>query len=215
MKIALDARWIFAEISGVGLYTRELIKSLVSIDNENKYILLFNDEKIMERVQAETGFSRAENFSSVFLSHAVLSLKNQFLLTGFLSKEEIDLYHSPNWIIPFFAFPRGKIGRTACVTTVHDVIPLLFPDHAPKAKKTKFYPIYRGLMREVGKRSDLILTVSSRSRSDIIKCLNIPEVEHDKVKTIYNGVGEQFSPSSEKDEKKEKVILYVGRADPY
>ena len=35
MKIIIDARWIYPEISGIGLYTIELVRALASIDKKN------------------------------------------------------------------------------------------------------------------------------------------------------------------------------------
>ena len=46
MKIAVDARWIFPEISGVGAYTRELIRHLAALDHENAYLLLFDNAAV-------------------------------------------------------------------------------------------------------------------------------------------------------------------------
>ena len=34
MKIGIDARWIFKELSGIGSYTRELIRHLARLDRD-------------------------------------------------------------------------------------------------------------------------------------------------------------------------------------
>ena len=62
MKIGIDARWIFAELSGIGAYTRELIRQLALQDRENEYVLFFDDENRMNEVMAGTGASRAARF---------------------------------------------------------------------------------------------------------------------------------------------------------
>src|SRR3990170_24765 len=41
MRIAIDASRAVNESAGVGRYTRELIKKLLEIDNENQYLLVF------------------------------------------------------------------------------------------------------------------------------------------------------------------------------
>ena len=53
MKIAIDARWIFPEISGIGAYTRELIAQLALLDSKNEYVILFSDQAILGRTVAE------------------------------------------------------------------------------------------------------------------------------------------------------------------
>ena len=94
------------------------------------------------------------------------------------------------------------------------MIPMLFPDAAPNSKKTKLFPLYKKLMRMVGQRADRIITDSDASKRDIIKCLEIPTSDHNKVRTIYCGVGKEFTPAAATNTDAPS-ILYVGRADPY
>ncbi|MGH9967186.1 MAG: hypothetical protein ACREBG_05055 [Pyrinomonadaceae bacterium] len=57
MKICIDARWIFPEISGIGLYTQNLIRALGQIDRENEYVLLFLSDAIAARTLTQvSGF---------------------------------------------------------------------------------------------------------------------------------------------------------------
>ena len=217
MRIAIDARWIFPEISGIGNYTRQLLTQYGRMDIPHTLLLLFNDQTLLERTLTETGLTHASNIEAHCLPWGVFSPKSQLRLPSFLKRERADVFHSPNYMIPFAAFPRHRTGRTACVTTIHDVIPLLFPDHAPKSRKTRLFPIFRALMNEVGRRSDIIVTVSETSRQDIIKQLHIPTTKAGNVHTVYNGVSDHFSPSEVKSPKKSESItlLYVGRSDPY
>jgi glycosyltransferase involved in cell wall biosynthesis len=126
----------------------------------------------------------------------------------------LDIFHSPNYMMPLPAFPRSRPGLTRCVVTIHDLIPLLFPQFTPKALKTRLFPIYKRLMVEVGARADTILTVSESSRRDVIEHLGIPAERHGDVIAVPNGVAPEYVPS-EKRKGAEKLILYVGRFDPY
>ena len=58
MKICIDARWISAQPSGIGVYTRELIRELSRLDTRNQYICLFDSEKISDRTREQTGFAQ-------------------------------------------------------------------------------------------------------------------------------------------------------------
>ena len=166
MKIVIDARWIFPEISGIGAYTRELIKELALIDQENDYVLLFNDGKVMDRTVRETGTADKLNFRTELLPYGLFSIKNQVLLPRLLKELQADVYHSTNYMIPLPAFPPNKQGTTRCITTIHDVIPMIFPNHAPKSRKAKIYPVYKRLMIEIGKRADTIITDSKASAAE-------------------------------------------------
>lgn len=221
MKIVFDARWIFNELSGIGIYATELLRQLSLIDEQNLYMVIFDDKKIMERTVQETGIHRNSRFESIIIPYGIFSLKNQLFLPYFLKSTLADVYHSPNYMIPFIAFPRRKSHTIACVVTIHDVIPLALPDHAPRSRKSKLFFLYKLAMREVGIRADAIIAVSNASRFDIIRHLHIPEKQHNKVRTIYNGVSDTFRQIGVKGNLRRiksqscKTILYVGRRDPY
>ena len=221
MRIAIDARWIFPQISGIGNYTRQLIRQLIFIDKENDYLIIFNDKSLLTRTIVETGIGEAPNFKAVCVSYGVFSPLSQICLPFFLRRRKIDLFHSPNYMIPFLGFPKKRAGHIRVITTIHDLIPLIFPDHAPKSKKSRLFPLFKKILLEAGARSDAIITVSKASRGDIIKHLQIPKDKENKVRAIYNGVSDQFKPGNDSADKLHKTIgdprkiLYVGRADPY
>lgn len=217
MKIAIDARWIFPEISGIGAYTRELITNLTKIDLKNEYLLIFSDQKLADRLVAGITNGLPSNFKIEIVPYTVFSIKNQLHLPTRLRKLQINVFHSPNYMIPLLAFPRNKSGKIKCVTTIHDVIPMIFPHHAPKSLKSKMFWLYSLLMREVAKRADTIITDSQSSADDIIKHLKIPATSQNKIKVIFCGVAEEYKPAAT-DSLQDfdyKKILYVGRSDPY
>ena len=213
MTIAIDARWIFEKLSGIGVYTQELIRHLIEIDKENKYILLFDQESVLKRVKQNLAWEAKPHVITKLVSFGIFSIKNQLKLPGLLKEWEVDVYHSPNYMIPFLAFPRGDLGRIKCVTTIHDLIPLRFPGYTPKSKKTKFFPLYKQVMQEGILRANRIITVSKFSKDDIVEFfqLNGPAK---KVRVVHNGVSPIYRTGT-KVSREEKIILYVGRMDPY
>ena len=220
MRIAIDARWIFPEISGIGAYTRELIKHLATVDTANSYSLFFDNDYLRDRTADETGFTGASNMQAHMLPYGVFSIRNQLLLPFYLKREAIDVYHSPNYMIPLLAFPANRRGSTACVVTIHDVIPMIFPHAAPRSKKSRIYPIFAWLMSQVGKKADIIISDSKASAADIIKHLRIPDSQREKVHAIYCGVSPMpsctdRSAASKKTNTDTRILLYVGRMDPY
>lgn len=220
MRIAIDARWIFAQISGIGAYTRELIGALARIDTRNTYILIFSDQSLLQRTMEEAGLRGKTNILPIVLPYGVFSLTNQLLLPGVLKHYRVDLYHSTNYMIPFLAFPLAGIRHSCCVTTVHDVIPLLMPLDVRRSRKARVFWLFRRIMLEVGMRSDVIITDSDASRVDVISCLKIPPSSEAKVRTVHCGVSDRFRakprvPPSDSDHSRTRRLLYVGRADPY
>ena len=220
LHIVIDARWIFPEISGIGHYTRELLKALAVIDHESKYTLLFDNAAVCQRTVETAGLDKAANMTPHMLPYGVFSPRSQLQLPGWLRKSGCDLYHAPNYMIPLAAFPRHRRGHVAAVVTIHDVIPLIFPDHAPRSRKSRLYPLYRRIMLETAARADAIITVSRAAGQDMVHHLRIPPQDEPKVRAIYNGVSEHYTPAPLKprrtaDDPAPRTLLYVGRADPY
>jgi alpha-1,3-rhamnosyl/mannosyltransferase len=109
-------------------------------------------------------------------------------------------------------------GKT--VITVHDIIPLKFPEYAPRSKKTRLFPVYKAMMRRLVKISDRIIADSEHSRRDIIEFLG---ADPDKVCRVYLGVDPKYRPLSAAAKSgvrrrlgiKDRLALFAGRADPY
>lgn len=216
MRIAIDARWIFNEISGIGAHTRELIRHLALLDRRNTYVLFFADRKLAERTWIEAQLSDKPNFKPDILPWGIFSPRSQIMLPVRLRTLRINLFHSTNYMLPLAAFPKGRSGRIKGVATIHDLIPMIFPDATPRAIKTRLFPVYRRLMLEIGARADRIITVSEASRNDVIQHLHITPERHSSVVAIHNGVSNLFTPASTPSpDTGARTILYVGRSDPY
>jgi glycosyltransferase involved in cell wall biosynthesis len=185
MRIAIDCRWIFPKLSGIGQHTANLIKGISELDRENTYLFL----------------------KEPLVSYGVFSLKNQFRLSRLLRKLDVDVYHSTNFMIPLFMTKKIKV-----VITVHDLIPWKFPQYTPRAKKTKFFGLFKLIMRLAVRRADKIIVVSKTTAEDLQECLNVPS---EKINVVYNGIGDEFFNLDRKGGEKEGSILFVGRADPY
>lgn len=215
MKIVLDARWIFEEFSGVPSYTTELITHLARLDSENRYTLLFSDPSLMERTDRQTGFSRTGAMEGCLFRHGIFSTGSQLALPGLLQKLDADVFHSPNYMIPMLPMGAGISSNIRIVVTIHDVIPLKFPEFTPRSKKRKILPVYRAMMRRIGRLADSIITVSNASRVDLIEHLKLPSGKMGKVNVVYNGVSDRYVPGPARPESAHKTILCVGRQDPY
>lgn len=214
MRIGLDARWIFPELSGIGTYTRELIRELARLDTGHEFVVFFSNPSLRERTWREAGLEGRGSFRSELLPWGVFSPWGQLRMPGLLRRMGIDVYHSPNYMIPFLAFPRRRPHTVKCVATIHDLIPLLFPEHTPKALKTRLFPLFKRVLFEVGARADAILTVSETSRADILRSLRVRGDREARVKAIYNGVAPEYRPAP-RETGACQTVLYVGRFDPY
>lgn len=217
MKIAIDARWIFQDISGIGNYTRQLLREITADPGSHTYQVLFSDPRIAERTSLETGMQQAPHMETAMIPWNVFSVKSQLCLPRYLHAAKVRVFHSPNYMIPFLAFNRKANGPIRAVTTIHDLIPLRFPDHAPRSRKSRMLPLFRAILKESALRSSRIATVSHVSAHDIAKYLGAPG---EKIQVIHNGVSPDFRPAAQPGspqplEQDKLELLYVGRSDPY
>ncbi len=217
MKIGIDARWIFKEISGVGAYTRELIKHLVKTHPENKYVLFFDDEIRAGCILKDMGLENDLFIETVILPYGIFSVSNQLKLPSLLQELKLDIFHSTNYMVPFVLSGRSSGKPPYVFITVHDLIPLLYPHYAPRSLKTRFFLIYKYIMRRIIKSVDAIITVSEHSKRDVVSYFGLPE---NKIFIIPEAVSTLFQQqvtlnSSINAKVGKKRILWVGRLDPY
>ena len=62
MNIAIDARWIFPKISGIGAYTRSLIRALHQLDHSHYFTLYFDNANVAKDVTALTDIGNDQRF---------------------------------------------------------------------------------------------------------------------------------------------------------
>ncbi len=96
----------------------------------------------------------------------------------------VNLVHYPYFEPFFLTLPLKKVAPT--VVTVHDLIPLVFPEHFPAGIKGFLkWQIQKFSLRGC----QAIITDSESSKRDIIKYAGISE---DKIHVVYLAPGEEF-----------------------
>ncbi len=210
MRIAIDARKVEFPLSGIGRYTKNLITHLSLIDKENDYVILQNKNYPVEIIQAP-------NFKTISVNYPAFSVRSLFLLQKILSREKIDLLHSPFIFAPLLA--KCKI-----VLSVYDLIPLRFSKSFKKGKDLFWLfrkLIFRLIFLMVVKRSDSIITLSEAGSEELKK---LDRSLNKKIKVIYPASDEIFRKLSnykKVEEVREKfnfvgeMILYVGMIRPH
>lgn len=125
-------------------------------------------------------------------THELVSALQRFTpqdqVIGFRSPAEIpsdvDVIHYP-YFDPFFInLPIIKTKKY--VVTVHDMIPLIFPQDFPVGVTGNLKWL---MQRYLLSRADAIISVSNASKKDIVTITGIKE---EKITRVYNGVSEVF-----------------------
>ncbi|MFQ5456260.1 MAG: glycosyltransferase family 4 protein [Nitrospirota bacterium] len=189
-------------IGGPRTYGYNLLKSLSSIDNENRYLVFTDNIDSFNNLGVEPVLVRLESLYA-------LLLWDYLKLPYYITKHKIDIFHHTKNIVPLFT---SRIS----VVTIHDLAPFIFPETFPIHHRIY---LQRNMLR-VSTHAERIITVSQNSKKDII---NILKVDEKKIDVVYNGISDRFreikdsgliSGVRDKYNLWDKIILYVGTIQP-
>lgn len=215
MKIAID---VSQTVHGTGSsnYTLNLVENFLKIDKKNKYILFgcsLRKRDILENLKEELKSHQNVSFKILPLPPTLVELlcnKFRFFSLERLIGQEVDLFHSSDWIQP-----KVKSKKTIKLTTIHDLLIYLFASSFPK----KIIATQKRKLSLVKNEVDLIIADSNSTKEDAVKFLEIPE---EKIRVVYLGVSDEFRPADDerintvlqKYKIKKPYILSVGTQEP-
>ena len=209
MNIAFDAKRAYLNSSGLGNYSRTLIKSINEYAPNNSYTLLTtrqSEEEFQKWVSTKKNIKVLEPTS--FIDKKIRARWRSFGITEVLNQQNIDLYHGLSNELPF----NIKKFKGKKVVTVHDLIFLRYP---------KLYPlidskIYNKKFRHACDVADVIIATSEETKRDIEHFYFIPE---ERIKVVYQSCSDYYYQSYSKEEVKaiktkhelpKEYLLYVG-----
>jgi len=193
MRIGINCRTIlnpgFGEGAGVGHYTYYLVKNLLRLDQKNEYYLYFDelitDDAINDVIKGAPNvtikrfpFHQYKKFLPFAYSH--------FLVTSFLGKDRLNVFHAPSGILPY-TFRNGS------VITIHDLAIYKHPEWFPEGRISKSISTKMLVPKSVVAASRII-AVSQSTKKDLIDIFNVKE---EKISVIYEGVELPSGPDSE------------------
>lgn len=200
MRIAFDARGAnWYKGTGIGTYTENLIKNLVTSDNLNQYTIYWSGENYIQLKKSNTIIKMASKRYHRFFE--------EYYFPNDIKKNNIDIYHiSQNGI--------GLSEKLNClkVVTIHDLIPYIMPETVGKGYLIRFLKD----MPPIIEMADAIITVSECSKKDILKFFPI---DPEKIYVTPLSANENYKPLNKNTCKeylynKYKIdapfILYIG-----
>ena len=199
MKIGFDAKRAFHNLTGLGNYSRSVIKSISEI-RKNDQLYLFTPTHYSDNF-------KLHNDNLNIITAPTVGNKSYWRFKGInrqIKKINLDIYHGLSNEIPH------RIKRKS-VVTIHD---LLFLKH-PSFYNYIDRKIYYLKSKLACQHSNYIIATSKQTKKDIINFLNVKE---DKIKVIYQTCNDAFI-QKEKNKLIEKqishkienpYILYVG-----
>lgn len=194
MNIAFDAKRAFHNSTGLGHYSRTLIRSLAQYYPQHQYYL-FNP-KPSSRFDMK-GANLHEIRPSGLLSKLFSSAWRSSWVKSDLEKNKIDLYHGLSHEIPM------GIGATRIrsVVTIHDLIHERYPEqYNPIDVK-----IYSRKFRYACEHANKVIAISEQTKKDIIGFYKTPA---DKIVVCYQSCNPAFGQTIVDAEKNRVKNLY-------
>ena len=177
-RIGFDAKRLFNNFTGLGNYSRTLVRNLSEYYPDNEYFLF---SPTIKR-NGETHFFRD---SAMFQVETARKTKGFYWRSWGIKKDlihqKIQLYHGLSHEIPFGI---GKTGIPAIVT-IHDLIFKHYPKQYPWIDRQ----IYDLKFRYACENAQQIIAISESTKKDIIHFYDIPA---EKISVIYQSCHERF-----------------------
>lgn len=174
MNIGIDISQIVYRGTGVSVYTRNLVSSLVNLENSDKFHLFASS--LRKKKELESFFKDLSGKNQIYkhffsLPPAFWELAwnklHLYPVDNLISN--LDVFHTSDWLEP--------PSRASKVTTVHDLIALKFSEGIPQ----RIVSAHRRKLKWVRLESRLIIVDSLATKNDLIDLLKISA---DKIKVI-------------------------------
>jgi glycosyltransferase involved in cell wall biosynthesis len=213
MKIGFDAKRAYKNFTGLGNYSRFILKSLSQNFPKNDY-LLFTPE--VRREAAEISYACHNVNQQTITPNDLWKLPGiaglwRSVFQGMKHcQSQLDIFHGLSNEIPLF-----KSKSTKYVVTVHDLIFCRYPE--------LFNPIdvqiYKMKMSRSCRAADQVIAVSEQTKDDLISYFQLDPA---KIKVVYQGVHEIFNEDVSLEKRQtvkqrynlpERYLLFVSTID--
>ncbi len=210
MKIGIDISQIIYG-TGVSSYTKSLVRALLALDGENQYCIFGGSlrrkgelEKVVQKLGEQSNVNSWLVPSSPMIADFLWNRLHKIPIEVFTGR--LDIFHSSDW-----SQPPSKAVK---VTTIHDLVPLLFPE----SSHPKIVAVHKRRLKWVSREVARIIAVSQATKKDIVTHLGIPS---ERISVIYEAPDAIFKKADEKQIQKirekykipQEYLLAVG-ADP-
>ena len=209
MRIGFDAKRAAQNRTGLGNYSRFVIRGLQESFPDNQYVAYVPNERRMQYFDEIPSRDKIKVcFPMTKIWRHFRSQWRVFGITDDIKRDGIDIFHGLSNELPL------NIRKAGCksVVTIHDLIFL----HYPKYYHLIDRKIYNYKFRRACENADRVIAVSEFTKQEIIRYYGIDER---KIDVVYQGCDPVFakdvSDETKKDVSKrhnlpERFLLYVG-----
>lgn len=213
MKILIDLRIFSYDFSGISAYTLNLLKGLGQIDLKDHFVLLFRNHKNHDHYKSR--IPEHPHFSFEYLDLGIFDIRNVYFLRKLIQRLRIEAYYTSQFFWPFGLLP------CKAVSTIHDIIPLEFPELLSKSKKTRMRWLLKWFTGLTLRYSSKVFVDSEATLKGIKTFFGEEKAGRCKIlfPCLFKENPKESSSKNFPEFKKWGIggsfLLYVGRQDPY
>ena len=205
MKIGYEAKRVFHNSSGLGNYSRNLIRAMAEKYSSNEYFL-YNPSP--GKIPFGQDFSNIHEVLSGYSNPLMSNLWRQALIPKRAFRDHIDVFHGLSHELPVGLHKK----EIPSVVTIHDLIFI----HKPELYKPIDRKIYTLKVNAACEQANQIVAASQQTKKHLEKYLEIPG---DQIKVVYQSCDpvfwekyseEQISKTTEKHKLPQDFVLFVG-----
>lgn len=190
MKIGIDISQVVYG-TGVSNYTRNLLRALLALDKDNDYVAFGGSLRRKGELRALLASLKGNIDGKIYSLPPTMAdiLWNRLhILKIEKLVGKIDVFHSSDWTQP----PSNAFK----VTTVHDLVPLRFPQYS----HPRIVSAHKARLKHIKKEVDVVIVPSNASKED----LTTIGVSGDKIRVIPEAPESIFKPAKKSEIEKLK-----------
>jgi alpha-1,3-rhamnosyl/mannosyltransferase len=208
MRTIIDIRTASDHFPGIGRYTYHLVRELARSRDREQLLLISNPGSANRRFDIEA-LAAESDVRIVHTAANPFTLREQLRLPGELRRLSPDIVHFPYLGMPY-ASPRP------IVLTIHDIIPIRFPQFFNCRQRT----LYRISLFLALRAASCVICVSQATCSDLKSAV---PVDPERLFVVHEGVSKRFRPRAGDEVRRvraayglpEEYLLYVGSNKPH
>lgn len=197
MNIGYEAKRIFHNKTGLGNYSRDIIRILSNHYSNNSYFL-YNQKKSDQLLFEANNNNVFEKLPSTKFTKKFKNYWRQKGIVNDLKKDNIVLFHGLSGELPVGL----KKNNIKSIVTIHDLIFMRYPNLYSFFDRKIHYLKFK----KAAEAADKIIAISQQTKEDIITYLN---VDPSKVTVIYQGCHSVFKENYSELEKDEVLKRYT------
>jgi len=196
LKIGFDAKRLFHNHTGLGNYSRTLVRDLQRMYPEHDYHLF--TPRVSDHPEVSY-FLDSERFTIHNYTGKVASYWRTRSITKDINAAGIDIYHGLSHEIPMNS---DKI-KAKTVVTFHDLIYEFYPEQFGLWDRY----LYKKKYRYSAQNADRVIAISESTKNDLER---LYEVSSDRVSVVYQSCNPAFYNTPKSPKTNEEYLLYVG-----